>query len=219
MKPFLLQLGANFTKLYFNNISKITSSYAIRIYGLLKRKNTFKKAYFDLKDLQEILQCPQSYKVDYQVFKIKVLDISIREINAKTDIEIYKITTEKTVRKITSITIYFREKNELNLTNLQAFIKSIKNKMEGKELFKPRDLNIKSFDNLTVLKNTILSIKNGLLKTNTEKEHLSKEESLYYFKAFYKIKLAENNKYKNICNNLNEDYLKKLETKLINEKK
>jgi plasmid replication initiation protein len=126
MKPFLLQLGANFTKLYFNNISKITSSYAIRIYGLLKRKNTFKKAYFDLKDLQEILQCPKSYKNDYKAFRQKVLAISIKEINAKTDIEVYKVSTEKTVRKITSIIIYFREKNELNLTNLQAFIKSFK---------------------------------------------------------------------------------------------
>ena len=85
LKPYLLQLKERFVTYNLQNILPLTSTYSVRIYQLLKEYEKLKKRYFDVVELQEILQVPKSLKV-YADFKRKVLRVAERELLQHTDI-------------------------------------------------------------------------------------------------------------------------------------
>lgn len=112
MRPYLLTLK-QFTKIEnVEYIKQIESKYAIRIYALLKdyRKMTYRD--FDMEALHKVLQCPKSY-LDYGLFRERVLETSIREINEKSDLYISEIEEiKKERRKVLKIRIHFGNKSE-----------------------------------------------------------------------------------------------------------
>lgn len=112
MRPYLLNLK-NFTKIEnVEYIKQIESKYAIRIYALLKdyRKMTYRD--FEIEALHKVLQCPKSY-LDYGLFRERVLETSIREINEKSDLYISEIEEiKKERRKVLKIRIHFGNKSE-----------------------------------------------------------------------------------------------------------
>lgn len=102
LKPYLLQLGEHFTKLEFQQLVKLSSIYAIRIYELCKQYEKIKERTIEISKLKTILGLEkEKYKL-YGHFKNKVLEIAEREINEKTDISI-RIEEIKTGRKITAL--------------------------------------------------------------------------------------------------------------------
>ncbi|GAA7869170.1 replication initiation protein [Helicobacter pylori] len=103
LKPYLLGLRKNFTQIPLQHILPINSGYAIRIYQMLlsdlKQNRNETTRY--LIELQDILYVPKSmYKWDN--FKRNVLEPSIKEINATTDI-VASYRTKKERQKITQI--------------------------------------------------------------------------------------------------------------------
>ncbi len=103
LKPYLLGLRKNFTQIPLQHILPINSGYAIRIYQILLSdlKQNRNEIEMDLLYLQDVLCVPKSmYKWDN--FKRNVLDPSIKEINATTDI-IANYSTKKERQKITEI--------------------------------------------------------------------------------------------------------------------
>ncbi|GHS33623.1 hypothetical protein JP0120_14540 [Helicobacter pylori] len=103
LKPYLLGLRKNFTQIPLQHILPINSGYAIRIYQMLlsdlKQNRNETTRY--LIELQDILCVPKSmYKWDN--FKRNVLEPSIKEINATTDI-VASYRTKKERQKITEI--------------------------------------------------------------------------------------------------------------------
>ncbi len=87
LKPYLLGIRKNFTQIPLQHILPINSGYAIRIYQILlsELNQNRNKATIPLIQLQDILCVPKSmYKWDN--FKRNVLEPSIKEINATTDI-------------------------------------------------------------------------------------------------------------------------------------
>ncbi|GHS63436.1 replication initiation protein [Helicobacter pylori] len=103
LKPYLLGLRKNFTQIPLQHILPINSGYAIRIYQILlsdlKQNRNETTRY--LIELQDILYVPKSmYKWDN--FKRNVLEPSIKEINATTDI-VASYRTKKERQKITQI--------------------------------------------------------------------------------------------------------------------
>ena len=113
LKPYLLQLKECFTKYALKNVLELKSKYAFRLYELLKQYQAIGTRKFSLKELRELLGIEQEELKLWIHFKTRVLEISKREINAKTDIKIdYK--TEKVGRKIKYIIFSIETKEKVN---------------------------------------------------------------------------------------------------------
>ncbi len=83
VKPYLLQLGGNFTASQIKQLLRLKSYYAHRMYWLLKQYQDFGTRTIELKELREILELTSKYK-RYLDFRIRVLDRAQEEL-AKTD--------------------------------------------------------------------------------------------------------------------------------------
>lgn len=87
LKPYLLGLRKNFTQIPLQHILPIRSGYAIRIYQMLlsELKQNRNEVTMPLIQLQDVLCVPKSFYA-WIDFKRNVLEPSIKEINATTDI-------------------------------------------------------------------------------------------------------------------------------------
>ena len=119
MKPFLLQLKKNFTKLSLRKIMDFKSFYTIRMYEILEQKATLLKKYqnenlitfeISLKELREMLVgefkkgkivIKKSYLL-YANFRTKVLDVAYKELKSKGDYY-FEYDAIKTGRSVSSI--------------------------------------------------------------------------------------------------------------------
>ncbi|MGT0049010.1 replication initiation protein, partial [Helicobacter pylori] len=103
LKPYLLGLRKNFTQIPLQHILPIRSGYAIRIYQILlsELKQNRNEVTMTLIELQDILCVPKSFYA-WIDFKRNVLEPSLKEINATTDI-VASYRTKKQRQKITEI--------------------------------------------------------------------------------------------------------------------
>ncbi|GAA7331240.1 hypothetical protein MLS206_14500 [Helicobacter pylori] len=99
----MLGLRKNFTQIPLQHILPIRSGYAIRIYQMLlsELKQNRNEVDLYLINLQDILCVPKSY-YKWKDFKNNVLEPSLKEINATTDI-VASYRTKKERQKITQI--------------------------------------------------------------------------------------------------------------------
>ncbi|WP_154499173.1 replication initiation protein, partial [Helicobacter pylori] len=103
LKPYLLGLRKNFTQIPLQHILPIRSGYAIRIYQMLlsELKQNRNEVDLHLINLQDVLCVPKSFYA-WINFKRRVLEPSLKEINATTDI-VASYRTKKERQKITQI--------------------------------------------------------------------------------------------------------------------
>jgi plasmid replication initiation protein len=127
LRPYLLELKSHFTSYKLENVVKLKSSYAIRIYELLKQYEKLQERTFLLSDLRKMLGAEDIYPA-YGNFKQRVLVPAQKELKKKTDIhfEIDEIKTGRRVEKVKFIInsvskTYEREQLELFEDNLQEF--------------------------------------------------------------------------------------------------
>ncbi|MEH6891863.1 replication initiation protein [Bacillus sp. JJ864] len=101
LKPFLLELSSKFTSYRLANVVKLKSTYAIRIYELLKQYEDLKERTISLENLRYYLDAMDVYP-NYANFKQRVLKPSQKELNQKTDIffEFEEIKSGRKVQKI-----------------------------------------------------------------------------------------------------------------------
>lgn len=87
--PYLFGLKQEFTKYQLLDILAMKSAYSIRIYELLKSYAGLQEKTFDLADLKKRLMVEDipSYN-KYSFFRMKVLDIAMREINEFTALNV-----------------------------------------------------------------------------------------------------------------------------------
>lgn len=108
IKPYLIDLNAYFTQYKLENILEMKSFYGIRLYELLrsdyfKDENTYQE--YTLGFLRQFFDCESKYKT-FKDFRVRVLEIGIKEVNEKSDLYIYEAVQIKTGRKITGIKFY-----------------------------------------------------------------------------------------------------------------
>lgn len=111
MKPYLLELKNNFTQIkQVKYIKEFESKYTIRIYTLLKDYRLMGHRDINIEALSKMLQLPKSYS-NYKFIRLRVLEPALKEINEKSDLEIYSIEPiEKQGKKIIAIRIEFGNK-------------------------------------------------------------------------------------------------------------
>lgn len=120
LKPALLLLKEKFTQYMLQYVLPLRSTYAIRIYELLKQYENLEKEkniehwrYFEINDFRNLLNLEDKYN-RYGLIKRFILDTAKKEINQHTDIYITQINPKRTGhRKVEGITIYWRKKEEM----------------------------------------------------------------------------------------------------------
>ncbi|MGE6964343.1 replication initiation protein [Bacillus thuringiensis] len=119
LKPFLLELSSKFTSYRLANIVKLKSTYAIRIYELLKQYEDLKERTISLENLRYYLDAMEIYP-NYANFKQRVLNPSQKELNKKTDIffEFEEIKLGRKVQKIRFI-IHTQKKKAHDLVRFE----------------------------------------------------------------------------------------------------
>ena len=109
--PLITRLEEHFTKYELEQISNLSSAYAIRLYELLIAwRSTGKTPVLELSDFRNKLgvESHEYQRMDH--FKNKVLDFAVNQINEHTDITA-KYEQHKSGRKITGFSFTFKQKN------------------------------------------------------------------------------------------------------------
>ena len=110
--PLITRLEEQFTKYEIQQISNLTSAYAVRLYEILIAwRSTGKTPIIQLHEFrQKIGVLDTEYKRMYD-FKKYVLDIAIKQINEHTDITT-AVKQHKTGRSITGFSFTFKQKQQ-----------------------------------------------------------------------------------------------------------
>lgn len=111
--PYLYDLQERFTSYQLINTLAMKSEYSIRIYELLKSYQFQKTKTFEIDELKKILMVEnvKSY-ANSNLFRTKVIDIAIREINELTDMTVSYETITKG-KKVIKIKFRMDEKTAL----------------------------------------------------------------------------------------------------------
>jgi len=108
--PLITRLEKHFTKYELEQISNLSSAYAIRLYELLVSwRSTGETPFYELNDFRKILGVKET---DYPIIsdlKKRVLDISIKQLNEHTDI-IVQYEQHKKGRSISGFSFTFKQK-------------------------------------------------------------------------------------------------------------
>jgi plasmid replication initiation protein len=115
--PLITRLEEHFTSYELEQVSKLNSGYAIRLYELIIAwRSTGKTPVINYDDLRKKLGVlDHEYKVKAD-FKKRVLDSSLKQINEHTDITV-KYEQHKTGREITGFSFRFKQKPQPKNTN------------------------------------------------------------------------------------------------------
>ena len=108
--PFILDLKKQFTSFKLENVLYLKSAHAIKLYQLLAQYKTIGAREIQISDLRSILGIGNlsTYKL-YGNIKSKILEISKREINKKTDLTI-SYSEIKKGRKVDAIKFKITQK-------------------------------------------------------------------------------------------------------------
>lgn len=101
MMEFYMKLNW-YTKYQLKNVMQFKSTYSFRIYELLKQYQNIGYRIIDIEELRIILDIGKNEYPRYANLKQKVLNVTLKEINEKTDIYI-EFEEIKKSRKVTSI--------------------------------------------------------------------------------------------------------------------
>ena len=115
LRPYLLELKREFTSYKLENVVQLKSTYAIRIYELLKQYEKIQERTFLLKDLRKLLGAEDIYPA-YGNFKQRVLMPAQKELKAKTDIS-FNLEEIKAGRRVTKIKFIINLLNKIKVIN------------------------------------------------------------------------------------------------------
>jgi plasmid replication initiation protein len=124
LRPYLLELKREFTSYKLENVVKLKSSYAIRIYELLKQYEKLEERSFFLRDLRKILGAEDIYPA-YGNFKQRVLIPAQQELKRKTDIN-FEIEEIKVGRKVERVKFVILKGKKQTPKQIELFDESLK---------------------------------------------------------------------------------------------
>lgn len=95
LKPYLLQLKSHYTSYKLSNILSLKSTYSIRLYELAKKWQHLGNWTCPVEDLKVYLGATKSTFDRYNLFKVRVLELAINELNEKTDVKLSFVEKRK----------------------------------------------------------------------------------------------------------------------------
>lgn len=107
LKPYLLQLKAQFASYALQNVAGLRSFYAIRMYELLNSRRRLRIAEFEIDELKKILKVDGKYK-NFTDFRNSVILPAHAELLEKTDLAFDFEETRKG-RKVVAVTFHIRD--------------------------------------------------------------------------------------------------------------
>ena len=119
--PLVIGLSENFTKYEIEQVSKLSSQYALRLYEILAQWRTKGKCMLKLAELRFKFGLLDGEYPRMDNFKKRVLDIAVSEINANTDITT-SYEQHKQGRKIVGFTFTIKQKSTAQQTKQTANI-------------------------------------------------------------------------------------------------
>ena len=119
--PLVIGLSENFTKYEIEQVSKLSSQYALRLYEILAQWRTKGKCMLKLAELRFKFGLLDGEYPRMDNFKKRVLDIAVSEINEHTDI-IASYEQHKQGRKIIGFTFTIKQKSTAQQTKQTANI-------------------------------------------------------------------------------------------------
>lgn len=112
--PLITRLEENFTKYELQQVSRLTSSYAIRLYELLIQwRSNGKTPIFDLPTFRQQLGVESHQYKTMSNFKTYVLDFALKQVNELTDITA-KYEQHKKGRSISGFSFTFKQKKVIS---------------------------------------------------------------------------------------------------------
>ncbi len=108
MLPYLSELTEQFTRYALDDVAKMTSAHAIRLYELLAQWRAIGEREISLDFLRDAMQLDDSYP-EFKELKRRVLDVAVEQINQHSPLT---VTWEprKTGRKVTHLYFSFKPK-------------------------------------------------------------------------------------------------------------
>lgn len=122
--PLITRLESQFTSYKIDNVSNLTSGYAIRLYETIcSWREVGKTPKYNIDDIRGKLGVePEQYNT-MSNFKARVLRTAIKQVNEHTDLTV-KYEQHKTANKITAISFSFKpKKSDKPTTNDNSYIK------------------------------------------------------------------------------------------------
>lgn len=143
--PLITKLEEQFTKYDIEQVSNLSSVYAIRLYELLICwRNQGQTPLITLKEFRQKMGILEHEYERMHDFKLRVLDIAIKQINEYTDIKV-SYEQHKQGRTITGFTFTFKHKKKA--------IEDKKTKLEAnKKVEKPNNWQTKGLSNAQINK-------------------------------------------------------------------
>ena len=121
LKPYLLDLKTHFTQYELEKVVYFKSGYAMRLFELLKKeqfkadgKGYFKRS-FEYDELRGLLGIDKKEYEFFKDFRVNVVQVATKEINANPDISIIKVDYPKTGRKVSHIVFHCEKAKQLQL--------------------------------------------------------------------------------------------------------
>lgn len=133
--PLITRLERNFTSYDIEQVSKLTSTYALRLYELLmKWKNVGKTEKIELQEFREMLGIePNQYKA-MNDFKKIVLNAALEQINEHTDVFV-EYEQHKKGRTINALTFKFRYKKTITQDKKKKAIGAVERDPTTSDMF------------------------------------------------------------------------------------
>lgn len=119
--PHVLGLRSNFTTYKLKHAAGLDTTYAWKLYELLMSWKSTGRCTISIEDFQKTMEVPASLKESYANLRIRVIEPSIKSINARTDL-IVQYTAIKEGRKVAGLEFRFIQ-NPQGMSFIEASVK------------------------------------------------------------------------------------------------
>ena len=112
MKELLLQLKSFFTEYNLIEFLSLPSIYSQKLFEVLKSWSTLPEKTIYIGDLQEILNVPNSFRIDFRNFRLRVLEKAHKDITGLTSLR-YEWEPVKKGRAVVAVRFIFSRRRAL----------------------------------------------------------------------------------------------------------